>query len=96
MKIIYINQSYTVTKRNGQEKQFTNGIEYAKYLRLVEQNTEVLDFYSSFLTATQIFEHLPNSAIIYAIGHLFIQLPYSDEELKGSIKRGFSFKYYST
>lgn len=85
MKIIYINQSYTVTKRNGQEKQFTNGIEYAKYLRLVEQNTEVLVF-TSFLTATQIFEHLPNSAIIYAIGHLFIQLPYSDEELKEALK----------
>ena len=78
-KIIYINQSYTLDI--GEKSiQFENGIEYAKALRYRLKESEPIIF-SSFTSKASILSTYPNAQLLRAIGHGYIQLPYSQEEL---------------
>lgn len=79
LKLLYIDETYK-TKATGAElpnKEFGDAIEYAKYLRRVEKSNERIVF-TSFHTANEILEK-PNTQIITAIGHGFLQLPYTKE-----------------
>lgn len=78
-KIILIedNQNF----RNGEmiTRSALQGIEYAKYLRRVEKQTYPIIF-TSFLSPNDILAK-PNTAILTAIGHSYLQLPYTQNEL---------------
>ncbi len=81
MTIITIHKTYTIIDKNGIPHIFNNGIEYTKYLRKIEKSKYPIIF-TSFLSLGQVLRHVSNSQIVQAIGHGFVPLPYSDEELK--------------
>ena len=78
LRILYIDEVYLITKGDRQSIEFTNAIEYVKYLRRVEKYSEAVIF-SSFHSANQILEKA-NTQIITTIGHGFLQLPYTQEQ----------------
>jgi len=59
---------------------FDNGIDYVKYLRRVENFTAPVIF-TSFFSLEEILQR-PNTQILTAIGHQFLQLPYSNMDYK--------------
>lgn len=71
---------------NGKKATYSSlqGIAYAKYLRRVEKKRNPIVF-TSFLTPNQLLEK-PNTRIITAIGHGYLQIPYTNEELADVIK----------
>ncbi len=77
-RLLYIDEPYNALDAGASKKQFTNAIEYAKYLRRIEKNNEPIVF-TSFLSANEILLK-SNTQIITAIGHGFIQLPYTKEK----------------
>lgn len=79
-QVFYIDTEYKFLKESGKELTFDNAIEYVKYLRRVENFKEPVLF-TSFLSFTEILNK-PNTSIIKAIGHDFLQLPYSKSELE--------------
>jgi hypothetical protein len=60
------------------------GIIYAKYLRRVEKRRNPIIF-TSFLAANSILKK-NGTAIITALGHSYLQIPYTDEELEEKLK----------
>ena len=77
-KLLYIDEPYNSTETVTLKKQFANAIEYVKYLRRIEKNNEPIVF-TSFLSANDILLK-SNTQIITAIGHGFIQLPYTKKQ----------------
>ena len=77
-KLLYIDETYKTRESGLPMKEFGNAIEYVKYLRRVEKNYEPIIF-TSFLSANEILEKA-NTQIITAIGHGFLQMPYSKEQ----------------
>lgn len=77
MKTIYIHQPYEIELENGQKKHFSDGLSYVKFLRKTYRNSEPILF-TSFLSPSQLLQHIPNSKIVFAIGHLFLQLPFDE------------------
>ena len=77
-KLLHIDETYKTTQSGLPMKEFGNAIEYVKYLRRIEKNNEPIIF-TSFHSANEILLK-SNTQIITAIGHGFIQLPYSKEK----------------
>jgi CheY-like chemotaxis protein len=74
-RLIYIDEVYYT---EAFKSKFNNGIEYVRYLRRIEKNITPIVF-TSFHSANEVLEK-PNTQIITAIGHGFIQLPYTQKE----------------
>ncbi|MDI9337654.1 MAG: hypothetical protein QM539_04420 [Alphaproteobacteria bacterium] len=77
-KIVYIDIEYKI-KDDHHTKIFDNGIEYIKYKRRIEHDTQPVIF-TSFYSLENILER-PNTQIITTIGHDFLRLPYTNEDL---------------
>jgi hypothetical protein len=82
-KILYIDEVYNIDENEMSQRQFSDAIDYAKYLRRVQKNSEPILF-TSFNSVNQILEK-PNTQIITTIGHGFLQLPYSMEKYEEAI-----------
>ena len=76
--IIPVEHSQNFNTHETVNRSALNGIEYAKYLRRVKKETQPIVF-TSFLSPNDILDQ-PHTAILTAIGHEYLQLPYSDEE----------------
>lgn len=83
-KLLYIDEPYKIQQNGSAERHFVNAIEYAQYLRRIEKNTEPIVF-TSFLSANEILQQRKNTQIITAIGHGFIQLPYTKEKYEKAV-----------
>lgn len=81
MEQIYIDQKYNNESLNGKLIEFENGIEYIKYKRRVESYIEPVIF-TSFYPKDEILISIPRSTIIDAIGHNFLQRPYSPKQFE--------------
>ena len=79
-QVYYIDQEYVIENKQNQKLTFDNGIEYVKYLRRVENFAEPVLF-TSFFSLEEILQK-PNTQILTAIGHDFLQLPYSNEDFE--------------
>lgn len=79
--IINTHKSHTTTDKYDKQLTFKNGIEFAKYLRKNEKCKDPIIF-TSFLSLGQVLRNVSNAQIIQAIGHGFVRLPYTEEELK--------------
>jgi len=77
-RLIYIDEEYNPINAEASKSKFNSGIEYVRYLRRVEKNIEPIIF-TSFHSANEVLEK-PNTQIITAIGHGFLQLPYNKDE----------------
>ena len=74
-QVYYIDQQYVIENKQNQKLTFDTGINYVKYLRRVENFAEPVLF-TSFFSLDEILQK-PNTQILTAIGHHFLQLPYS-------------------
>lgn len=79
-QVYYIDQEYVIENKQNQKLTFDNGIDYVKYLRRVENFAEPVLF-TSFFSLEEILQK-PNTQILTAIGHHFLQLPYSKEDFE--------------
>lgn len=75
-QILYVDKIYNST--TNPTKEYPNAIEYAKYLRRIEKIKEPIIF-TSFFSENEILLK-SNTQIITAIGHGFIQIPYTKEK----------------
>ena len=77
--ILDINKTYSSVNTTGDTITFDNAIDFAKYKRRVERYKEPIIFRSALPLS-----HFSSNAgynILGAIGHGFIQIPYTDQEL---------------
>lgn len=79
-EILPINQEYRITTDTGNMIKFDNAIEFIKYKRRVERYKEPVIFTSNHKLDD--FLSKPNNKILRAIGHDFLRLPYTDEDIE--------------
>lgn len=81
--ILDINKKYIVKKASDDIITFENGIDFAKYKRRSQHCKDPILFRSALPLSH--FMDKPGNSILGAIGHGFIQIPYSDAQLKAII-----------
>jgi len=81
--ILDINKKYIVKKASDDIITFENGIDFAKYKRRSQHCQDPILFRSALPLSH--FMDKPGNSILGAIGHGFIQIPYSDAQLKAII-----------
>lgn len=81
--ILDINKKYIVEKASDDIITFENGIDFAKYKRRSQHCKDPILFRSALPLSH--FMDKPGNSILGAIGHGFIQIPYSDAQLKAII-----------
>ena len=78
--IILCEQPFNSITNNEASYSSLQGIAYAKYLRRVEKKCNPIIF-TSFLSPDQLLDK-PNTRIITAIGHGYLQIPYTEVQLQ--------------
>lgn len=78
--IILCEQPFNSITNNEASYSSLQGIAYAKYLRRVEKKRNPIIF-TSFLSPDQLLDK-PNTRIITAIGHGYLQIPYTELQLQ--------------